>query len=178
MKFQVEFLQGFSGLGAVYLNEMALVFEGRRPKFHVPILNTFYHRVVDETTILTVPYSRIIKVTDSRNDHNEIYQTIILFIGLIASAIPEPHNDHSARIYADYTRGLSGFASIASLVIYLVWSFIGGPYRTITYRDIGGDKNTVSLRFAKPRKENASTFTARIEEFLTVTRPFAEDKRV
>lgn len=172
MKFQVEFLREFSGLGSVYIDEMALVFEGRRPKFHVAVLNQFYHRVVDETAIVTVPYSRIIKVANSRDDWGSFYGIMLAFAGFIFVLIGD------INAIAQIARYINSAAGTAAAVIWLIWSYIGGPYRSIRYRDIGGNEKTIVLRFVKPRKENASTFTARIEEFLAVTRPFAEDKRV
>ncbi len=175
MKFQVEFLLGFFGHGSVYVDEMALVLEGRRPKFYVPLLNLFYHRVVEETATVTVPYSRIIKVKRSRDD-------LVVFMGIMSSLVGFillliGDVDTIRKMGPVATQSIH-VANMAAVVIWLISSYIGGPYRSITYRDFDGGQKTVVLRFIKPRKENASTFTARVEEFLAVTRPFTEDKRV
>jgi len=49
----------FSGKGMVYLTDSSLVIKGASPKFYIPVLTFFYHRLLCNQRILTIPYSVI-----------------------------------------------------------------------------------------------------------------------
>lgn len=48
------------GKGQVHLQDVALVLEGDHPKFLIPVLLRFYHRIISERTYRTIPYSKIV----------------------------------------------------------------------------------------------------------------------
>jgi len=67
MQFNVRYVRykiQFHGVGSVFLNDTALIFEGNVSKFHIPLIKylyqNFYENVIFVKTIKTVPYSTIL----------------------------------------------------------------------------------------------------------------------
>ena len=61
MQFQVDYKNKFFyGKGSVFIYDTALVFEGSKPKFNIPLIQVAYKLLLIKTT-RTVPYSTILK---------------------------------------------------------------------------------------------------------------------
>ncbi|HYN20882.1 MAG TPA: hypothetical protein VE078_07980 [Thermoanaerobaculia bacterium] len=68
MRFEAKMIEAsfvwrslrFQGKGQVHLQDVAMVLEGDFPKFLIPLLLRFYHRILSERTYRTIPYSKIV----------------------------------------------------------------------------------------------------------------------
>ncbi len=64
-KFDVKFNASgnnlkFYGKGTIYMYDTGLVLEGDMPKFRIPIILWVYHKLLNERTTRTIPYSVIL----------------------------------------------------------------------------------------------------------------------
>jgi hypothetical protein len=150
----------------LHLQETALVIEGDRLRFQLPIIDWFVRRVFCEWSMMTVPYSRIV-----RHKHCA-YRTVKVlwwlfaavaagFLGLAVAL--SPHKEYGALA------GLLAALFVLGLLLHLVFR----PRHVLTFRGADGKRRLVCFRFtSRPqRKQFMRLLKANLDAVQALTAP-------
>lgn len=87
MKFDVKYgaggKGGFIGKGTIHLYDTFMVLKGDMPKFRIPLINWFYHRMLCVPSTQTIPYSVI-----SRHKSPPVFSLFYIFHHRITYQLP------------------------------------------------------------------------------------------
>jgi len=129
----------------LHLQETALVIEGDLLRFQLPIIDRFVRRVFCEWSMVTVPYSRIVRHRYCR------YQTVKVLWWLFAAAaagllglavVMQPQKEYAAPLTL----------LLVLLVLGVLLHFVFRPRHVLTFRGADGKRRLVCFRFTSRRE--------------------------
>ena len=123
----------------IHLQETALVIEGDLLRFQLPIIDRFVRRVFCEWTMVTVPYSRIVRHRYCR------YRTVKVLWWLLVAGAAALLLVFAAQARQDYW----AFAVIVLVlgVLGLLLHLVFRPRHVLTFRGADGKRRLVCFRF-------------------------------
>jgi hypothetical protein len=129
----------------LHLQETALVIEGDLLRFQLPIIDWFVRRVFCEWTMLTVPYSRIVRHRYCR------YRTVKVLWWLFVTAAGGLLTLAAAR-EKEYAPLAGLLLALVVLGVLLHWVF--RPRHVLTFRGADGKRRLVCFRItARPQRQ-------------------------
>jgi hypothetical protein len=131
----------------LHLQETALVIEGDLLRFQLPIIDWFVRRVFCEWTMLTVPYSRIVRHRYCR------YRTVKvlwwLFVAAVAGLMGLAVAQGPPKEYAALAMLL-----LALFVMGLLLHWVFRPRHVLTFRGADGRRRLVCFRItSRPQRQ-------------------------
>jgi hypothetical protein len=130
----------------LHLQETALVIEGDLLRFHLPIIDRFVRRVFCEWSMVTVPYSRIVRHKHCAYRSVKVLWWLFVavagaFLGLAAAL--SPHKEYGALA------GLLAALLLVGVLLHLLFR----QRHVLVFRGADGKRRLVCFRFtARPQR--------------------------
>jgi hypothetical protein len=145
----------------IHLQETALVIEGDLLRFQLPIIDRFVRRVFCEWSMMTVPYSRIVR-------HKYCtYRTAKVLWWLVVTAAGAFLTFVLTPLAREEYFALAALL-VALFVLGLLMHFVLRPRHVLTYRGADGKCRLVCFRFAS--RQQRTKFMGRLKANLDAVR--------
>lgn len=126
----------------IHLQETALVIEGDLLRFRLPIIDWFVRRVFCEWTMVTVPYSRIVRHRYCR------YRAVKVLWWLLVAGVGA-----LLLVFGGEYRGV-GLVVLVLCVLGLLLHFVFRPRHVLTFRGADGKRRLVCFRItSRPQRQ-------------------------
>jgi hypothetical protein len=150
----------------IHLQETALVIEGDLLRFQLPILDRFVRRVFCEWSMMTVPYSRIVRHKYCTYRTAKVLWWLFVAVAggfLTIILTREAHKEYFA---------LAAFLP-ALFVLGLLLHFVLRPRHVLSFRGADGKRRLVCFRFSsrQQRKKFMSLLKANLDTVRALTAP-------
>jgi hypothetical protein len=119
----------------LHLQETALVIEGDLLRFHLPVIDRFVRRVFCEWTMVTVPYSRVVRHRYCR------YLTVKVLWWLLVAVVGA-----LLLVFGGEYAGV-GLVVLVLCVLGLLLHFVFRPRHVLAFRGADGKRRLVCFRF-------------------------------
>jgi hypothetical protein len=152
----------------LHLQETALVIEGDLVRFSLPVLDMFVKRAFADRTMVTIPYSRIIRLKRARYVVAKVLWWLLAaaVFAWVAAAAADPR-DLVGTVYY-----LSLVGCLFMLAGYLVHRFLASRH-VLLFRRADGKRCVVcfSLKSSKRRRQFAEVLQANRDAALSLASP-------
>src|SRR5262249_48435011 len=141
------FRKGLAFVGrqnTIHLQETALVIEGHLLRFKLPIVDRFIQRAFCEWSMVTVPYSRILRHTYRR--YLIVKVLCWLFVAALAPLLGYAHLVLRVDLYSVMMPGLLLF--LVGLLFHLLFR----PRHFLVFRGADGKRYVVCFRFTSRKQ--------------------------
>jgi hypothetical protein len=131
----------------LHLQETALVIEGDLLRFQLPIIDRFVRRVFCEWTMVTVPYSRIVRHKYCTYRTAKVLWWLLVaaaagFLGFVLATLPKKEPAALAALM------------LVLVVLGLLLHFVLRPRHVLTFRGADGKRRLVCFRFTGRPQRN------------------------
>jgi hypothetical protein len=154
----------------IHLQETAAVVEGDLVRFSLPVLDLFVKRAFAERSMITIPYSRIV-----RHVHQTYLAAKLIWWLLAAAALAWCYFAFDDGGAPELTLYICGIFALILLVLGVLVHWVFHSRHALTFRRADGKRSVVCFRFTsrKRRREFMDVLKANREGARALTAPDA-----